>query len=423
MESLNQLYQDVKKKAIRIITNYPETIVYHNIKFARRFEGYIDKIGKHAALSEEDVLLGKIGTWIVSASFKDVVHKIEEKTYSNNLSDESLSLLKKTVKKGKISSEQLEILKVGISELALPAEPKSMIGKLLVDGITADIVMEDGQKRLKRFYEELLLKDVTISRKKWYDVAINIAENFEFHIEYCKEEFQGLFDELTKELKKEKKKLDKSKDLALRKELDISDQELKALKKNLIGVKGRDARGIQTVFRTMSKNHYTLNEMVDRKASIMITVNSIILSLVLGGILGVDTLAQNANMGIHSFPILFLTLGAGGSIFFAILSTRPDSTHGHFTEDQIRNKEGNLMFYGNYHGMGERDFQWAFLQMVNDQEYMYESMVRDLYYLGQTLEKKYNHIRKSLNIFIIGLAASGLSKAVCAILTSMSLHN
>ena len=417
MQDLEKLYQYISKKSVQIITGYPDTIVYHNIKFARRFEGYIVKIGEHVKLSQEVITLAKIGTWIVSASFKDVEHTIKENEYHNNLSELSLNLLKNLVKKSNVKPEYIDALKKGISELAFPSEPETIIGQLLVDGITADIVMQDGQKRLKKFYEELLLKDVTISRKKWYDVAINIAEKFEFHLDYCKEEFQPKFDDLVIELKKEKKKLDKNRDLAIKKELEISDQELKALKKNLIGVKGRDARGIQTVFRTMSKNHYTLNEMVDRKASIMITVNSIILSLVLGGVLGNSLQIEDTNMLIHSLPILFLTLGAGGSIFFAILSTRPDTTHGRFTEDQIRNKKGNLMFYGNYHDMNERDFQWAFLQMVNDQEYMYESMVRDLYYLGQVLDKKYSYIRKSLNIFIIGLALSGLSKVVCAFMT------
>ena len=421
MEKLEIQYQKINKRAVQIISSFPDTIVYHDIKFAKRFEGYIAKIGDHVELSQEEILLGKIGSWVVSASFKDVTHTIKGGEYFNNLSEVSINLLNKLAKKFNIKSEHLNALEKGLSELVFPSEPETILGKLLVDGITSDIVMQDGQKRLKKFYEELLLKDVTISKKKWYDVAINIAEKFEFHIDYCKEEYQPKFDELVENLKKEKKKLDKNRDLALKKELQISDQELKALKKNLIGVKGRDARGIQTVFRTMSKNHYTLNEMVDRKASIMITVNSIILSLVLGGVLGNSNLLEDTHTIIHSLPVFFLTLGAGGSIFFAILSTRPDSTHGKFTEDQIRNKEGNLLFYGNYHGMKERDFQWAFLQMVNDQEYMYESMVRDLYYLGQILNKKYNHIRKSLNIFIIGLAMSAFSKALCSILTYMSM--
>jgi len=122
--------------------------------------------------------------------------------------------------------------------------------------------------------------------------------------------------------------------------------------------------------------------------------------------------ADVTNEMAHSVPVLLLTLGSVGSIIFAILSTRPDSTHGHFTEEQIRNKKGNLLFYGNFHDMKERDYQWAFLQMLNDQEYMYESMIRDVYYLGKILKKKYFHIRISLNIFIVGIVLSVCSRLV-----------
>ena len=420
MDTLQQTYNEVKKKSVQIIANYPDSMVYHDIKFATRFESYVDKIGKHVDLPETDILLGKIGSWIISASFAEVKHIIKGHVYSNNLADKSLAQLNNFVSADKIGADHLTMLQTGISEIKLPTNPKTIIGKLLVDGITSDIALQDGgKKRLKKFHEELLLKDVTISNKKWYDVAINIAQNLHFYFDYCKDEFQPEFDSLILDLQKDKKRLEKSNDLALKKELDISDSELKELKKNLRDVKGRDARGIQTVFRTMSKNHYTLNEMVDKKASIMITVNSIILSLVLGGIFGNGSNADQDNLLILSLPVILLTLGSAGSIFFAILSTRPDSTHGHFTEDQIRDKKGNLLFYGNFHNMKERDFQWAFLQMVNDQEYMYESMVRDLYYIGQVLKRKFAYIRKSLNIFMIGLAASILSKMACSLLTHL----
>ena len=43
-----------------------------------------------------------------------------------------------------------------------------------------------------------------------------------------------------------------------------------------------DTRGIQTLFRTVSKNHYNLLKMVDNKARIVLTVNSIITSLLFG---------------------------------------------------------------------------------------------------------------------------------------------
>ena len=411
MDSLQKLLVEVKKKATRIITGFSENIVYHDFKFATRLEGFVDKMCTEIGISEEDILLSKISSWIVSASFGKVTHKIDKNgAYTNNISVVAHKLALKLIDKEKLTEKQYDKIMLGLAELSYPIEPKSTVGLLLVDGLATDIIAEQGKKKLKKFYEELLLNDVSISRNKWYDIAINIAQNYQLHHPFCKLNYNHLADTLALELQKEKKNLDKSKDLALKKELNISDIELKALKKNLNEVKGRDGRGIQTVFRTMSKNHYTLNEMVDKKASIMITVNSIILSLVLGGIFKNNAPQDIPHEMVHSIPVLLLTLGSMGSIIFAILSTRPDSTHGHFTEDQIRDKKGNLLFYGNFHDMKERDYQWAFLQMLNDQEYMYENMIRDVYYIGKILKKKYSHIRISLNIFIVGIVLSVASK-------------
>ena len=50
-----------------------------------------------------------------------------------------------------------------------------------------------------------------------------------------------------------------------------------------------------------------------------------------------------------------------------------------------------------------RDYEWAVLQMMNDQDYLYGSMIKDIYYLGQLLAKKYRFIRKSLTIFLVGI--------------------
>jgi len=47
-----------------------------------------------------------------------------------------------------------------------------------------------------------------------------------------------------------------------------------------------DPRGTQTLFRTLSRNHYNLLKMIDNKASIILTVNSIIISLLMAVIYG-----------------------------------------------------------------------------------------------------------------------------------------
>lgn len=52
--------------------------------------------------------------------------------------------------------------------------------------------------------------------------------------------------------------------------------------------------------------------------------------------------------------------------------------------------------------MSFRDYQWGMLQMINDGDSLYTTMIRDLYFMGQMLERKYNHLRYSLNVFMIG---------------------
>ena len=288
-------------------------------------------------------------------------------------------------------------------------KPKNLLSQLLVDSMNLDLVYGKNKKNLEKFYEELLLHGANLSKKKWNDYALSTLNSVNFHVPLCSIEAKPKLEELITDLEKEKKNLKKQHDRALRRQFSIDDDELKRLKKNLQNSSGRDDRGIQTMFRITSKNHYTLNEMVDKKANIMITVNAIILSLVVGGFVGQVTDHGHLHFDSHDVPILIMTLTATLSIMYAILSIRPDVTHGQFTEEDIKRKEGNLLFFGNFHDMQEKDFEWGFLEMMSDQNFLYSSMIKDLYYLGKVLERKYRQIRISLTIFLYGIVTSILA--------------
>ena len=49
-------------------------------------------------------------------------------------------------------------------------------------------------------------------------------------------------------------------------------------------MQGSPERGIETWFRLASKNLYTRRQIVDTKSNILITVNAIIISVVLGSL-------------------------------------------------------------------------------------------------------------------------------------------
>ena len=91
---------------------------------------------------------------------------------------------------------------------------------------------------------------------------------------------------------------------------------------------------------------------------------------------------------------------------FSILSTRPKVTSGKFTKEDVAQKKVNLLFFGNFHKMPLEDFQEGMSQLMNDRDYLYKSLMKDLYFLGIVLEKKYRLLRIAYNIFMIGIIIS-----------------
>ena len=160
-------------------------------------------------------------------------------------------------------------------------------------------------------------------------------------------------------------------------------------------------RGIETMFRTTSKNHMELSAIADNKANIMISINSIILSVLVSVL--IRKLEEYPHMTV---PAILLTLVCLTTIVFAVLATRPNVSKGKFERKDIVNKETNLLFFGNFHRMALKDYQWAMKEMLKDADYLYGSMIKDIYFLGAVLGKKYRLLRMSYTIFMFGFVLS-----------------
>ncbi len=160
-------------------------------------------------------------------------------------------------------------------------------------------------------------------------------------------------------------------------------------------------RGIETMFRTTSKNHMELSAIADNKANIMISINSIILSVMVSVL--IRKLEEYPHMTV---PAIMLTLVCLTTIVFAVLATRPNVSKGKFKRLDIVNKETNLLFFGNFHRMALQDYQWGMKEMLQDADYLYGSMIKDIYFLGVVLGKKYRLLRMSYTIFMFGFVLS-----------------
>ncbi len=196
----------------------------------------------------------------------------------------------------------------------------------------------------------------------------------------------------------------KAEDKYLMAELNIDKEALKKLKKKLAKVSPRSERGVETLFRLLSKNQYTLNKMVDTKSNILISINALILSLILGTVMG--QLDSDPHL---IYPIVMILITNLASIALAIFATRPELFHG-------ERETNNLMFYGNFHAMNESEYTAALSKLMNNGDELYLTIAKDTYHLGQTINRKFKLIRKSFHVFLIGIILSVIAFTACHVL-------
>ena len=146
-----------------------------------------------------------------------------------------------------------------------------------------------------------------------------------------------------------------------------------------------------------------LSDIADTKANILLSVSAITLSIALSSLFPKLDKPDNYYL---IYPTLLFLLITVVTMIFSILSTRPKVTSGTFSKDDIAKRKVNLLFFGNFHKMPLEDFQEGMTELMNDRDYLYKSLMKDLYFLGIVLNKKYKLLRIAYNIFMVGIIVS-----------------
>ena len=136
----------------------------------------------------------------------------------------------------------------------------------------------------------------------------------------------------------------------------------------------------------------------------MISINSIILSVLVSVLF--RKLEDYPHLVIPGLILVFVCLT---TIVFAVLATRPQVSSGTFSKEDIVNKKTNLLFFGNFHNSQLDDYMWGMKEMMKDADFLYGSMIKDIYFLGLVLGKKYKMLRKSYTVFMYGFIISILA--------------
>ncbi|PWK77383.1 hypothetical protein LX99_03196 [Mucilaginibacter oryzae] len=171
--------------------------------------------------------------------------------------------------------------------------------------------------------------------------------------------------------------------------------------------------GIETLLKVTSSTDQRLSDMADNKAQILITVNSIIISAIISLVL--RKLKDNSFLMVPSYLLLTVSLV---TMILAILSTRPSIPRGKFSVKDLENKKANLLFFGNFYRMRLDDFSVGMKLVLNDKEYLYETLIKDIHTQGVVLGRKYRLLRAAYNVFMFGLII-----AIITFIVSSMKHN
>lgn len=162
-------------------------------------------------------------------------------------------------------------------------------------------------------------------------------------------------------------------------------------------------RGIETMFRTSYMTHINLSGLADSKANIMISINGLIMSILIGGVSpGIDT-----NPWLL-LPTSVLLLGCLVSMVFAIQAARPRVRSRFVSLDDVRQNRANILFFGNFVSMSEADYVQGMAELMRNTDNLYHNMIRDLYGLGQVLNLKFRMLRIAYLSFMVALLSGVL---------------
>ena len=366
--------------------NLDASFVYHNLAHTQRVVNKVKGLTKGSTLSDTEKQQLTIAAWFHDIGFTKTIEGHEK---------ESTSIAKAFLKSQKVSEETIKVVSELILATQMNYKPKNEIEGFIKDADCSHLSSKnyDDYAALLRKEWELTL-DKKVSKTDWIQENINFLTKHSFNTDIATKKWESrkgknlasLLQSHTKINEDTEKLTQKKAELDFKKEkLDLPD------------------RGVDTMFRVALRNHITLSDIADTKANILLSVNAIIISLVLSNLV---SKLDNPSNSYLIWPTAIFAISTVISIILSVLATRPNVSGGKFTKEDVANKKVNLLFFGNFHKMKLDEFEWAMKEMMQDKDYLYSSLTKDLYFLGLVLNRKYNILRLTYTVFAIGIIVS-----------------
>jgi predicted metal-dependent HD superfamily phosphohydrolase len=403
MSNYNELLIQTENYVKDLFKQYHQAnLVFHNLDHTQGVVQHVHEIASHYELPDREIMELTIAAW-----FHDTGHLVTEPPQHE---EKSIALMEEFLKSRIEDDELISKIASLIRITKFPPSPQSLQEMIMADADTYHFGLDDFKQTNKDVKKELILRNMNTMVQEWEKNSLELLQRHQFFTTYCIELLQKGKEKNIRRLQKKINKLavsNTSESLLFPDAPEKETQAQAAKRKNSLVT-----RGIQTMLRLTSENHLELSNMADGKASILISVNAIIISVIL------SVLIRRIEVDTHlTIPTFIFLASSLATIIIAILATRPKISEGHFSREDILNKTTNLLFFGNFYKSRLEEYKWAMNTMMRDPDYLYGSVIQDIHQLGVVLARKYKLIRLAYTVFMIGIFIS-----VVAFMIAILLH-
>ncbi len=356
--------------------------LYHNFAHTHQTVESVKEIAESYKLPEKELQNLIVAAWFHDSGYtKDYQNheeegvKIMKEYFGDQLDNKRFSQIEQLILSTKFGHEQISVSEEIIHDADYVNMGKKSFSK------RAELLRCEWEKINNEIYDDL----------EWAELQLDFLISKKFKTSAAVHEFG---DRREKNIEKQRKQIEKYK----------SDQYKVQLKKDSTDAKvNKEGRGIETLYRSVYGYHMNLSSMADQKANIMISINTIVVSVIIT-LFGSGYTFADSDGFQHMrfvFPMVLLVVSSLISVTFAILSARPNVTSKEKYE--LTNKGSSILFFGNFSQLKLKDFVEQIKTLKDEKSELYDSMSVDIYHLGGVLVRKYKLLTWSYNIFMSGL--------------------
>jgi len=373
---------------------------YHNLAHVEEVVWRAGYIAGNYALPETDFLALILAAWFHDAGYLFTSQECHE--------EKSAEMAAEFLQNEAIPEELIGKIQDTIKATKMPQQPITQIEKILCD---ADLFhlgtdgFEDIDQQVKK--ETELRINQLISETVWRDITLKLMELHRYHTDFCQNLLQPGKKENLEKLRRQIVDYEDKTDEIPETSTALSNTKAKSKKEKT----NKGNRNVQTMFRINAANQMRLSDMADNKAHILLTINSVIISVLISFIF--RKLETESKVLIPALSFLVTSLV---TLVSAIMVTRPKVSRGRFTAEDVKSRKVNLLFFGSFHSLKYEDYEAGMKEMIKDKDYLQSSMIRDNYYLGKVLERKYRKLHFAYGFFMFGFVISVVSFIIAELL-------